>query len=167
MSLDIHTEKGQISLIHEREVQELIKFCWNIGIVETPKDSSAKCDGFLVKDNVLKGCFETKCRYDMDYNLFLERGSWLITYDKIMKGKLISKLLQIPYYCFLYLLPKDNPSEKVLLYVKLTNSNGEFIFDIPTEVQRTQKTINGGEIERLNAYIPADKLSFVKPIKVI
>lgn len=163
--LDINTEKGQLSLKDERDAQEIVKKCWGVSIIETPKKSTAKCDGLLVKNETeLIACFETKCRYDMTYELLQERGSWLITLEKLKKGSQISKLLQVPYYGFLYLLPESNPEEKILLYVKITNSNGEFLFDIEESVQTTRMTINGGEIDRLNGYIPVDKLTIISPV---
>jgi hypothetical protein len=161
MGLDINSFRGKISLEQEREVQEIIKNCWNVDIVETPKNSSAKCDGFLTRNNEIVAIFETKCRYDMGYNELCERGSWLITYDKILHCKKLSEMLQIPFLGFLYLLPK-NSTEKLLLFWKITNNQGKFVFEFDVQNQETQKTINGGTIVRKNAYLPVSKSNFVK-----
>lgn len=163
MRLDINSERGQKSLEQEREVQSFVKHCWNVDIIETPKISSSKCDGFLVRNNEILALFETKCRYDMSYSDLVDRGSWLITYDKILQCKKISEMLQVPFIGFLYLAPKAS-NERVLLFVKITDKTGNFVFEFETYNQETQKTINGGTIIRENAYIPVDQLEFVKPI---
>lgn len=162
-NLDINTKKGQESLIHEREVQEIIKNNWKVSIIETPKIHSAKCDGFLVRDNNIIALFETKCRYDMTYSELLERETWLVTLEKIEACKQLSKLLQVPFLGFLYLRPKHS-TERVLLYWKITNIQGEYEFEFSSYEQETQKTINGGTIIRKNAYLPVELSNFVKPI---
>lgn len=161
MGLDINTEKGQQSLVHEREVQDIISKKWNVTIIETPKESSAACDGFLIRNGEIIAVFETKCRYDMSYELFMERGSWLITMDKISKGRILSTLLRVPFIGFLYLMPKSNPDEKVLMFTKITDNVGEYCYKFEKGIQPTQRTINGGEAMRMNAYIPANQLSVV------
>lgn len=163
MRLDINTEKGQKSLQHEREVQDIIRNNWKVSIIETPKLHSSKCDGFLVRDNNIIALFETKCRYDMTYSELLERGTWLVTLEKIEACKKISTLLQIPFIGFLYLRP-NHSDERILLFWKITNTNGDYLFEFESYEQETQKTINGGTIVRKNAYLPIDMCSFVKPI---
>lgn len=161
MSLDINTKKGQESLIHEREVQEIIKKKWKLGVLETPKLGISACDGFLIKKNEMVALFETKCRYDMTYEELLTRGSWLITEEKIKKCKTLSILLQIPFYGFLYLLPKSNPDEKILLCWKITNEKGKYLFDFEVRNEQTQRSINGGQADRYNAYLPIDKMNII------
>jgi len=161
MELDIDTKKGQESLIFEREVQEIIKNSWNVNILETPKNTSAKCDGFLYRDNNMLAVFETKCRFDMTYSELLERGSWLITYEKILGCKRLSEYLQIPFLGFLYLCPR-NSNERVLLFWKITDNKGNYFFDFEIQKQETQKTINGGLITRENAYLPVESSEFVR-----
>ena len=43
------------------------------------------------------------------------------------------------------------------MYWKITNSDGEFLFNFDIKRTKTQKTINGGEIVRSNAYLPFEK----------
>jgi len=79
----------------------------------------------------------------------MEYGSWLITMDKIMDGKKLSEMLCVPFVGFLYLIKDD-----IIMYWKITNSKGEFLFNFDIKRTKTQKTINGGEIIRTNAYLP-------------
>jgi len=155
--MDILTKKGQASLHYEHimlnKIREHIckKHKDNSFIYETDKDKPSKVDGFIVKDNVLSGIFESKCR-NMGLVELMEYGSWLITMDKIMDGKKLSEMLCIPYIGFLYLIKDD-----IVMYWKITNSDGEFLFNFDIKRTKTQKTINGGEIVRSNAYLPFEK----------
>lgn len=159
--LDINTPKGQKSLEHERAAHVIIENKWNVSVVETPKDSIAVGDGFLIKDGLIKAFFETKCRYDMTYEDLVNRGSWLVTYSKIEKCKRVSKLLCVPFIGFLYLLPNSDPQQKILLYWKITNKDGEYDFEFDVQDQHTQQTINGGETLRKNAYFPISQMKQV------
>lgn len=161
MKLDINTPLGQKSLEHEREAHSIIKKKWAVEIVETPKSTIAVGDGFLIKDGVTVAFFETKCRYDMTYEELLDRGSWLVTLEKIMNCKKVSELLRVPFIGFLYLLPKSEPTQKLLAYWKITDSAGEFIFEFEKYEQTTQRTINGGETVRENAYFPVNQMKLV------
>lgn len=163
MGLDINTEKGQKSLADEHAAHTIIKNLWKVDIIETPKNSPAKCDGFLVKDNVITALFETKCRYDMDYQKLLERGTWLVTYEKIAACRKLSQSLGVPFFGFLYLLPRSS-DEQLLLYWEITDGKGEYQFKFQIDKEETQKTINGSRIVRENAYLPVEYSKIVVPL---
>ena len=153
MALDINTKKGQSSLEYEREMLEHIRstFCkkhTTSMLIETNKYKEAKVDGIIVKDNQVSGIFESKCR-NMSLMELNSYGSWLITIDKIMDGKNLSKMLCVPFIGFLYLI-----KDKIVMYWKITDSKGEFEFDFEIKKTKTRKTINGGEAIRTNAYLP-------------
>jgi len=152
--MDILTEKGQESLQYEHKMLNKIrdhickKHKGNSFIYETNKDEPSKVDGIIIKDGVLSGVFESKCR-TMGLVELMEYGSWLITMDKIMDGKKLSEMLCVPFVGFLYLIKDD-----IIMYWKITNSKGEFLFNFDIKKTKTQKTINGGEAIRTNAYLP-------------
>jgi hypothetical protein len=79
-------------------------------------------------------------------------GSWLVTLDKIMDGKKLSEMLCVPFIGFLYLIKDD-----IVMYWKITDNQGNFLFDFDVKQTQTQKTINGGQIVRTNAYLPFNK----------
>ena len=60
--MDILTEKGQQSLRHEDKMLGVIKEKYNVDIIETDKASPALCDGFMVRNGIITGVFESKCR---------------------------------------------------------------------------------------------------------
>jgi hypothetical protein len=157
MGLDINTPKGQESLSQEHQTHQIIKRNWKLDIIETPKDSTAACDGFLIKNGVIVALFETKCR-NLTYNELINYDTWLITMAKIAKCKSLSKLLRVPFIGFLYLVSESNP---ILLSVKITNNKGEYLFEFEQIEEPTQANINGGVAVRVNAHIPVDKLKQV------
>ena len=54
----------------------------------------------------------------------------------------------MPFIGFLYLIPDD-----LLITKQISNAQGEWTCDFRTEITETQETVNGGKIERLNAFI--------------
>jgi hypothetical protein len=155
--MDILTERGQRSLAYEREMLDRIRHTMcnrhksNSHIIETNKNTDAKVDGMVVTNDELSGIFESKCR-DLSLMELRQYGSWLVTFDKIMDGKRLSEMLRVPYLGFLYLI-----KDKIVMYWKITDSKGNFLFDFDVRNTRTQKTINGGSVIRTNAYLPFKK----------
>jgi hypothetical protein len=149
--MDILTKKGQKSLEYERIMLERISVLTNVNIIETDKDMDAKVDGMISQDNQLTGIFESKCR-DMSLMKLREFGSWLVTFDKILDGRKLSQLLRVPFIGFLYLIP-----DEIIMYWKITDKYGNFLFDFDVKNTKTQKTINGGSIVRTNAYLPVKR----------
>jgi len=146
--LDILTEKGRQSLRYEDRMLGAIKKNYGVDIVETDKDSPALCDGFMVRNGVTTGVFESKCR-NATVQDFEKWGSWLVTYAKIDGLAWMSNKLCIPSIGFLYSIPDD-----VILMWQITDIEGNYKFQFKVEKTITQATINGGEAERENAYLP-------------
>ena len=151
--LDINTKLGQKSLKDEHKMLEYIQNKFNVKFIETLKYKSSACDGFICRNFKIIGLFESKCRYDMDSILLEERGSWLITHKKLLECQTLSKLLKIPFIGFLYL-----DLDRTIYSCKVTNSDGDFTIKYETKNTITKKTINGGKIERENAFIPVKYL---------
>tara|TARA_R100000234_G_scaffold119999_1_gene104757 strand:- start:427 stop:897 length:471 start_codon:yes stop_codon:yes gene_type:complete len=153
VGLDINTERGQRSLKYERIMLDRIKNSFSVDLVETDKSMDAKVDGLVLKDGQLMGIFESKCR-DMNYVQFQQHKSWLVTFDKLLDGKKLSQMLRVPFLGFLYLIP-----DQMIFYWKITDETGEFNFDFKVRKTKTQRTINGGEAIRVNAYLPNEYAS--------
>ena len=149
--MDILTEKGQQSLRHEEKMLNYIKEKYKTEIIETPKNKPALCDGFLVKNGIITGVFESKCRNATVHD-FEKWGSWLVTYEKIDGLAWMSNKLCIPALGFLYSIPDD-----VILMWHITDGEGNYKFEFKVEKTITQANINGGQAERENAYFPIDK----------
>ena len=149
--MDIRTEKGQQSLRYENEMLNSIRKRFDVDIIETNKDSPALCDGFMVRNGIITGVFESKCR-KATIEDFRKWGSWLITYEKIDGLAWMSNKLCIPALGFLYSIPDD-----IVLMWHITDREGNYKFEFKVEKTITQATINGGKAERENAYLPIDK----------
>ena len=117
--------------------------------IETPKDQPADIDGFIIKVGTLVSGVEVKCRM-MSYSDLINKfnSEWLITYDKVERGISICRSLCIDFRGFLYLVP-----EKILIIVKIWDHKTREDCIMKIEETRTQATVNGGSIVRLNAYV--------------
>jgi hypothetical protein len=148
--LDIQTEKGQRSVQQEAEAIKLFsKNAKEWDYFHTSKSGISIVDGLLFKDGILDGIVEVKCR-SCDEDTFKNKwdNEWLITYDKIDKGRNCAKLLHVPLYGFLYLTP-----DKLLMMIKISDESGQFVCRFRVDKTRTQKTTNGGSAKRNNAFI--------------
>lgn len=148
--MDILTPKGQIT--RQQEATALSIFLERFpsyDFVETPKDKPADIDGFIYKDHVLVSGVEVKCRM-MSYHDLMNKfnAEWLITYDKIERGISLCRSLGVDFRGFLYLVP-----DRTLVIVKLWDFKTGETACMELEESKTQATVNGGSIVRLNAYV--------------
>ena len=117
--------------------------------IETPKDQPADIDGFIVRDDVVISGVEVKCRNMTSLELRERFGNkWLITADKLDRGVAVCKRLCVDFRGFLYLVP-----DKVLIIVPIFSMAGGWLVEPEYDYSETQKTVNGGLAQRLNAYI--------------
>jgi len=148
MGLDVNTPLGIKSKANEMKMLKFVSWAWGVNIMQTNKNGSAACDGFIFRGDELSGIFESKCR-----NLSLDEleayKSWLVTNEKIEKCAQLSKLLNTPFIGLLYLL-KDN----LIMYWQITDANGKYVFEFEVAETETRKTVNGGTATRKNAYLP-------------
>lgn len=117
--------------------------------IQTPKDTPADIDGFIADETTLISGVEVKCRNMSYYDLMNKfNAKWLVTYDKIERGIAVCRSLGIDFRGFLYLVP-----EQILLIVRIWNFKTGETVGMELEESRTQATVNGGSIVRLNAYV--------------
>ena len=160
MSLDIETEKGQKSLNEEIKMLKYISKCWNVIIKITPKDKPLPHDGILIIENKIVGVFESKNR-QMTIEQLENWGSWLITFEKLEKCRAIAKNLKVPFYGFLGI----EQSQLVMCW-KITDNEGNYLFNFEHNNSTTQATTNGGKAFRDNAYLPIEFGFFVQPNQI-
>ena len=147
-NLDILTPRGQESLRQERRMLDAIKDVWGFQVFETDKDSPCEVDGFLGRDNIVVGVFESKCRKLTMAQLHKFDNRWLVTFDKVLAGLSFSRKLQVPYYGLIYLL-----DDGIGLMIQISDAKGSPIVNMEVAQTTTQRTVNGGTIQRANAYI--------------
>lgn len=149
--MDIRTEKGRETLL---QVADAICIWRNnnpsVEYVHTPANMPADIDGLLVQFGTLKGIVEVKCRVSMSLKAFrgTYKNQWLITFDKVVRCMRVADALQVPFVGFLYF-----PHEATLLHKTIYRPKDGLIPDMMVSRTRTQKTVNGGQISRDNAFI--------------
>ena len=156
-NLDINSEKGQKSLNEEMLMLKYISECWNVKIKITKKDTPSKYDGVIMVNDKIAAIFESKNR---QMNLYtLEKwGSWLITFEKLENCRLIAKEKKVPFYGFLGI-----QHSKLVMFWKISDSEGNYLFAFDHHPSPTQATTNGGKAYRDNAYLPIEFGNFVQP----
>lgn len=150
MSLDINTPKGRVAAEQQHRATEIVfgKFS-DFEFLHTPDTDAAAVDGFILKSGEMVGVAEIKSRdstYDNMMNSF--NGEWLLTFQKLLDIQSVSRLLRLPAYGFIYLVP-----DEMVLAVVLTDSSGELVCKYRNEQTQTQKTVNGGVANRINSFI--------------
>lgn len=157
MGLDINTPKGQETVKQELAMLKYIEKCWGVQIKITKKDKPIDFDGIIIKDKKVVGIFESKNRQE-DLDFFEQRGSWLITFDKLEKCRLEAKKRKVPFYGFLGI-----ELSGAYLVWKISDENGNYLFDFDHYKTKTQASVNGGEAYRDNAYLPIKYSKFIQP----
>jgi hypothetical protein len=161
MGLDINTPKGQKTVKEEIKMLKYVSKCFNVKIKITKKDKPFPHDGIISnpETNKIIGVFESKNR-QITLQELEDWGSWLITYEKLEKCRQVAKKYNVPLYGFLG-IEKNN----LVMYWKITDSEGNYLFEFDHYNTITQSTVNGGEAYRDNAFLPIEKGKFVQPNK--
>ena len=163
-NLDVNSEKGQITVQQENKMLRFIEECWGVTAVVTKKKgdhADVVCDGFLIKDGEVIALFESKCR-KMTMEQLKKYNSWLITYEKIFKCRLLSEYLRVPFIGFLYLL-----DDEVIMHWNITDSDGKYLFEFTHEETPTRRSINDAtKVMRDNAYLPLSAGKIVESRKI-
>ena len=149
--MDILTPRGQESRKWEDRAVEIWSSHYpDIIYASTDKNTPCVVDAVLVKNGKIIGVVEQKSRPGMtvlDFNVTYEKR-WLVTQKKLDDAAEIAQALQTKLVGFLYF-----PEADVLLVKTLMAPGKGWVTDIRKEHTRTQATINGGSVVRLNAYI--------------
>lgn len=122
------------------------------------KNPQDKTDIFIAKkssDGHLRmyGIAEIKSRATaggqmLTINYLKNNGGYLITNEKLSVGQQASFMLGIPYFVIVNLI-----YENKLLVWKITDDKGNFLDQFPRKRTKTRATVNGGEANRLNAFL--------------
>lgn len=119
-------------------------------------ENFAPLDGVLMRDNKIHKIVEVKVRW-MSLEELKERGSYLISESKLQHGRAVSRAFHAPFFILLYLVESDN-----IVSIKITREDGEFITPFTTETTTTKKTMHGGSVERLNAFVSLHRLEVIR-----
>ena len=155
MNLDCNSTKGRHYIAEQNKSCEIISRKYGVDVFITPDDSASDVDCLLYKNKKLVGIAEIKSR-NMSHEQLKKFGDYLITFEKLLKGRDLSIKLNVPFLLFVSLL-EDNK----IIYWKITDKNGNFIVPFACKNTQTQATCNGGNTERFNAYIGLESAKII------
>lgn len=153
--LDCETPLGKTFIEEQYKTQAILE-ARGYTVINTPsKDHNS--DILLAKDvdgkPTLYGIAEIKSRKYAGNKVidraYVESFGYLVTYEKIKYGAQVSSFYKVPFFLIVNLL-----LDKRILVWQITYPNGEHTMDFKVIETKTQKTCNGGEIVRRNAYLP-------------
>ena len=149
-TLDINSPRGRIAAADQLRAVEIVFGGANgFNFFSTATDDAAAIDGFVVFRGIINAVAEIKsreCTYENLMGPF--KGEWLLSHQKLLDVQAISRLLRIPGYGFLFLVPSD-----MVLAVRLTGNDGTITCSYRVESTVSQATCNGGQAYRKNAFI--------------
>jgi len=145
--------RQQVKRVEQRMFQYLAEY-YDLTFATT--ENYARLDGVLMKDNKIHRICEIKVRW-MSLQTLKNFGSYLISYDKLEAGREASRAFCAPFVILLYLVDSDN-----ICSIKMTNEKGQYITPFKKEVTTTNYDIDGGSVDRLNAYVQLDRLTIIK-----
>lgn len=155
--LDCDTPLGKVYIDEQYKTQKLLE-ARGYTIVNTPsKDHTSDImlakpiDGKLT----LYGLAEIKSRRNAGEVIidrgYVKKNGYLVTFNKIKYGSMASAFYKVPFFLIVNLL-----NDNVILIWQITDHVGNYTIDFKTIDTKTQKTCNGGEIVRRNAFLPYD-----------
>ena len=139
--MDVLTPRGQATVAQEKMLLRCaLLFAFpGCGLVETDKNKPASIDGIIVRDGVAVGIFESKCRDLTQARLRSFGNEWMITAEKLEKGRMLAAHLCAPYFGLVYLVP-----DKIGLKILIADERGNFVCPMRAANTETQATVNGG-----------------------
>jgi hypothetical protein len=152
MGLDCITPKGRGYIAAQSDCLKRLEELWGIQAISTANDGSVAIDAILADKGVICGVAEVKSR-EMDLAKLQEYGSYLITFEKVVRLREISASLGVPGLIVVSLL-----KDKSIVFWKICDKAGHFLVSIETKVSSTQSTCNGGQAHRYNAYLSLDQM---------
>lgn len=149
--LNVLSERGQQTVADaQRAVDLFLRTYPDHAFFFTAQETDAAVDGVLLRGPRISALVEIKCRYDCDSTTFSTKygNRWLVTYDKIERGRQLAQSLSTRLVGFLYLVQSD------LLMVKaITDTAGKFVAPFSVAATETKANCEGGRAVRNNAYI--------------
>lgn len=147
--LDCNTARGKGYIECQMSCLKALEAAMNVQMIMTPEDEAAGVDALAVRVNRVVAVLEVKSR-EMDLAQLNRFGSYLITFEKLLKIRTVSASLCVPGFVAVSLLKEDAPT--VLMW-KVCDERGNLVASLEARVSQTQATCNGGQADRYNAYL--------------
>jgi len=144
--LDSETEKGKQYIQNEKEVADAVCRKMKCSQILMARNDS-QVDRLFYRNEQLVAIGEIKTR-NLSLHKLQKLGSYLITHQKIKMGQAFSSLVGVPYFLFVKLLEDGD-----IYFWKICDKDGEFCIDYDVKTTATAANINGGYVERENAFL--------------
>lgn len=151
--LDCNTDRGRLFIARQHEIINRCAPMWESRAVLTPDDRESPVDAMFYRGDLLTACAEVKARDMTEHDLVHRYRSYLVTYDKLDRGRAIAKSLCVPYLLIVGLWP-----ERLIVWWKVADSGGRWLVPFVQERTATQATCNGGTATRVNAYVGLESM---------
>lgn len=143
------------SLQHEIDAMILLSDVYGWRTLKTPR--YARVDGIVTNyDGDMLAVYEFKAR-GMTLNELTTMGTYLVTHQKITDGCDAARTLGVPFILIVYLIGSEN-----IVSFKIADSDGQLLIDYDVARTTTRKNVNGGIVERYNAFIPLNHMKVLK-----
>lgn len=150
--LDCNTTKGKIYISHQMECIDRLSKAWGVSLFATQEDKAADVDSIAIKNNRISAVMDIKSR-EMDLDQLKRFGSYLVTFDKLLKIRNVATALTVPGLLVVYLV-----KDKKVVYWTISDRDGHMLPRMESRVSATQATCNGGEANRYNAYLSLEDM---------
>ena len=155
MSLDCVSPRGLTYIERQTNCLCALERAWGVQMLATPNAEAADVDALAVREGKVVAVLEVKSR-EMGLDQLRRFGSYLITFDKLMKLRAVAAALCVPGLVVVSLL-KD---QRVVMW-KICDAGGRMMVPLEGKVSQTQATCNGGSADRYNAYLSLDAMEIV------
>lgn len=143
--LDCNTERGRQWISQQNRVGLAFAAAFKAQVIFTDDTRDADVDALFFRENSLGAIAEIKAR-SMSLLQLQNFKSYLITYDKIEKGRMAAVTLRVPYLVIVGLIDR-------IAYWRMSDSEGKWQTRFDVKQTETQATCNGGIVSRANAFL--------------
>lgn len=156
MNLDCNTVRGREWIAKQRQIATRFAATKDFNVVMTNDTTSAAIDAIFFRD-FIEAIAEIKAR-DMTLDALQRFNSYLITFEKLVKGRELAKALCVHFYVITGL------SDGHTVYWRICDPAGDWKANFTVSRSLTQATCNDeNPVERANAYLSMRHAKCIEP----
>lgn len=153
--LDCNTATGKVYIGWQKKCLTKLGEAWSVTCAQTNEGDSADVDAFAIRESQIEAVMEIKSR-EMDETTLRRFGSYLITFEKLLKLRNVAMALRVPGIVVVYLL-----KDQKIVFWKICDKEGRFLTSLEGKLSETQAACNGGQTTRYNAYLSLKDAKFL------
>jgi len=147
--MDAITPKGREALEQSERALRTVESKTGTEFVKFDDTVASTVDGVVCRDGIIVAIYEVKSRKCSSEEIRTRFGNrWLLSYNKLQSAYSLTSCLKVPFVGVLHCQVDD-----VVMVKKFWEGDGKLLSRWYVDETWTQMTVNGGQIERTNAYI--------------